>query len=230
MTTFLILLAASTGPYAVYKAVRLPLLELIPICALFTLFLLLNNLSLTTNPVGFYQLAKILTTPALVVLDFVIFGKTITIFRLVAVLISCVGVALTNGATAWSNPLGAAIAIAAFVVTALYQIWIGKKIKDLNVTGAQLLVNQSLVAIMMLLPLVPFFDTVPDLRESICSDSDLRTAADRMCRNDSYASHLGLYWIRPRCKHDQSIAISNHRRHFALDCKLRLPSKHTPNG
>lgn len=122
---------------------------------------------MTTNPVGFYQLAKILTTPALVVLDYIIFGKTITVTRLAAVLISCVGVALTNGATARSNPIGAVIAVAAFIVTALYQIWIGKKIKDLNVTGAQLLVNQSLVAIMMLLPLVPFLDTIPDLSTSL---------------------------------------------------------------
>lgn len=121
---------------------------------------------MTANPVGFYQLAKILTTPALVVLDFLLFGKTITWARLAAVLISCVGVALTNGASARSNPLGAVIAVAAFIVTALYQIWIGKKIKDLNVTAAQLLVNQSLVSILMLLPLVPLLDTVPDLSES----------------------------------------------------------------
>lgn len=136
---------------------------MLPICGLFTFFLLFNNLSLTLNPVGFYQLAKILTTPALVGLDYAIFGKTISLTRLASVLLSCLGVALTNGASAKSNPLGAVIAVAAFVVTALYQIWIGKSINDLGVSAVQLLLNQAPISALMLLPLVPFLDTMPDL-------------------------------------------------------------------
>lgn len=60
--------------------------------------------------------------------------------------------------------MGTIAAVAAFVITAFYQIWIGKKVEDLNVCAPTLLLNQAPIAVVLLLVLLPFTDTVPDFR------------------------------------------------------------------
>lgn len=75
----------------------------------------------------------------------------------------CCGVALTNSGAAGTTTLGASIAVAAFTVTAFYQVWIGKKIKDFNVSSPQLLLNQAPISVLLLAFLTPFFDTIPDV-------------------------------------------------------------------
>lgn len=135
---------------------------MLPISCFFAGFLLLGNLSLTFNSMGFYQLAKVMTTPAVVLLNFVLFGITITKLSLLAVIAVCGGVLLVLTTGAADNLAGTLIAVAAFTVTALYQIWIGKKMNDLKISGSQLLLNQAPVAVGILLCLAPFLDTIPD--------------------------------------------------------------------
>ncbi|EXJ82387.1 hypothetical protein A1O3_06200 [Capronia epimyces CBS 606.96] len=164
--TTLLLFAASRKPFSVFPAVRLPLKEVFPISVLFVGFLLFGNLSLALNDVSVYQLAKIMTTPTVVAVNFVLFRKRISAALLAAIVVSCLGVALTNMATGavTSNPVGTYVAIVAFVTTAFYQIWIGKKVQDLDVTGPQLLLNQAPISVGLLLLLCPLTDTMPDLR------------------------------------------------------------------
>ena len=75
----------------------------------------------------------------------------------------CVGVGLTTPGVAGTSAFGASIAVAAFTVTAFYQVWIGKKIKDFNVSSPQLLLNQAPISIFILAVLAPLFDTLPDV-------------------------------------------------------------------
>jgi len=138
---------------------------MIPIASFFVGFLLLGNLSLTFNSLGFYQLSKVMTTPTVVLLNFILFGLTINRWSLAAVVSVCCGVLLVTTTGMADNVLGALIAVAAFTVTALYQIWIGKKMADLNMSAKQLLLNQAPVGACMLLLLVPFVDTVPNVLE-----------------------------------------------------------------
>lgn len=135
---------------------------MLPICIFFAGFLLLGNLSLALNDVDFYQLAKIMTTPTVVALGYVLFRRTIPSSALLAVVITCFGVALVTAKSFHTNAMGTIVAIAAFTVTALYQVWIGKKIEELNVSPPQLLLNQAPVSVILLLVVAPFVDTVPD--------------------------------------------------------------------
>ncbi|KAM3414600.1 Solute carrier family 35 member E3 [Cercospora zeina] len=160
--TFLVLLAATHRRWRMFTPVRLPVSKVLPLSAFFAGFLILSNLSLATNPVGFYQLSKILTTPAVIAINFVLFGKRISKDRLLAVLVTCLGVALVSVESFRSNVVGTTIACAAFTTTACYQIWIGKKIVDLDVDAAQLLLNQSATAVCLLIPVSLVFDTMPD--------------------------------------------------------------------
>jgi solute carrier family 35 protein E3 len=161
--TAIVLYIATRPPFCLFKAVRVPFWQMVPISAFFSGFLLLGNLSLALNTVGFYQLAKIMTTPSVVLLNFILFRKTISGPMLLSIFSVCLGVSLTNSKLALSNPFGTFVAIAAFSVTALYQIWIGKKIADLNVSPPQLLLNQAPVSVFILAFFVPFVDKIPDV-------------------------------------------------------------------
>jgi solute carrier family 35 protein E3 len=104
-----------------------------------------------------------MTTPCVALLQYVFLKKAITLPTSAALASVCIGVALTTTGAADMTTLGVSIAVAAFIVTAFYQVWIGKKMKDFNVSSPQLLLNQAPISVLLLAFLVPFFDTVPDL-------------------------------------------------------------------
>lgn len=76
----------------------------------------------------------------------------------------CVGVGLTNTAAIGTNVKGTTIAVSAFTVTAFYQVWIGKKMKDFSVSSPQLLLNQAPISVLLLAFVAPLSDTVPDVK------------------------------------------------------------------
>lgn len=106
-----------------------------------------------------------MTTPCVALLQFIFLGKTVSGPTIIALTAVCIGVGLTNtgSGAGGTTVLGASIAVAAFTVTAFYQVWIGKKIKDFNVSSPQLLLNQAPISVLILAFLVPFFDSMPDV-------------------------------------------------------------------
>src|SRR5271167_1590199 len=103
-----------------------------------------------------------MTTPCVALLQFLFLGKSISGFTIAALAAVCIGVGLTNtgSGAAGTTALGASIAVAAFTVTAFYQVWIGKKMKDFAVSSPQLLLNQAPISVLLLALLVPWFDTM----------------------------------------------------------------------
>src|SRR3989338_8268161 len=75
VVSFLGLLLA--GKMGFYQIKSLPLLKVFPLALLFCGFVVLTNLSLQYNSVCFYQLAKIMTTPVIVLLNFLRKSETI---------------------------------------------------------------------------------------------------------------------------------------------------------
>ncbi|KAG9247550.1 triose-phosphate transporter family-domain-containing protein [Calycina marina] len=162
--TTIVLYIASNSPFRLFIPVRLPFLQMIPLCSFFAGFLVLGNMSLAYNSVAFYQLAKIMTTPCVALLQYLFLKKSVSRPTICALVSLCIGVALTNSGAAGTTMLGALIAVAAFTVTAFYQVWIGKKIKDFNVSSPQLLLNQAPLSVLLLAFLAPIFDTLPDVK------------------------------------------------------------------
>lgn len=160
--------------------------QIFRLSAFFAGFIILNNLSLTHNPVGFYQLSKILTTPCVVSINFVLFRKAISKEKLVAVLVTCLGMALVSVESVRSNLLGTVLASAAFTTTACYQVWIGKKIAELAVDAPQLLLNQSAASTCLLIPLSFAFDKLPDF----CEFKPVRVLLDYMLTLRQFAAQI----------------------------------------
>ncbi|ORY09916.1 triose-phosphate transporter family-domain-containing protein [Clohesyomyces aquaticus] len=161
--TTLALYISTKAPFRAFKAVRLNPWDMLPVCAFFSGYVVLGNLSLAYNSIGFYQLSKVMTTPTVVFLNFVLFQKHVTRYMLVAILATCVGVSFTINGEAKTQLFGVIVASLAFISTALYQLWIGKKIEDFAVSPPQLLLNQAPISVLLLIPFVPFLDKVPDL-------------------------------------------------------------------
>ena len=161
--TGLTLWLSTKAPFRAFKGVRLNPWDMLPVCAFFAGYVVLGNLSLTFNSIGFYQLSKVMTTPCVVFLNFVLFRKTVSQYMLASIVVTCFGVSLTINGDTQTQLFGIIIASLAFSSTALYQIWIGKKIEDFGVTPPQLLLNQAPISVLLLIPFVPFLDTMPDL-------------------------------------------------------------------
>jgi len=133
---------------------------MLPISVFFASFLLLGNLSLALNDVGFCQLAKIMT-PTVGLLNFLLFGITISRLTL------CLGVQHVP----WSRRRHGDFhpeqsfrnlrSDSSLHCHRAVQIWIGKKITDLKVDAPQLLFNQAPVSAGLLVSM-PFIDTIPD--------------------------------------------------------------------
>lgn len=71
-------------------------LQVFPLAAAFVGYVVLWNLSLQLNPVGFYQLAKIAITPALIAIEAAFYAKRPTRQELAAVVVLCAGITLAT--------------------------------------------------------------------------------------------------------------------------------------
>ena len=137
-------------------------LQVLPLAAAYVGYVVLNNLSLKLNTVGFYQISKICIMPTLIVIEIVMFGKWPSRRVLAAVLLVCLGVALATVTDKGisTNVIGLAVGLAAVLVTAMYQVWAGSKQKELQTSSMQLLHQYTPIAALMLAILVPVMEPV----------------------------------------------------------------------
>lgn len=136
--------------------------QVLPLAAAYVGYVVLNNLSLKLNTVGFYQISKICIMPTLIAIEIALFGKYPSNKVLAAVVLVCLGVALAtvtdHGLT--TNLLGLAVGLSAILVTAMYQVWAGSKQKELQTGSMQLLHQYTPIAAIMLAILVPILEPV----------------------------------------------------------------------
>ena len=161
---------AATATWPIKNSHMVCLWQVLPLAAAYVGYVVLNNLSLRLNTVGFYQISKICIMPTLIAIEIALFGKYPSKKVLAAVVLVCLGVALAtitdHGLT--TNLLGLLVGLAAIVVTAMYQVWAGSKQKELQTNSMQLLHQYTPIAAAMLTVLVPvlepigLFEALPD--------------------------------------------------------------------
>jgi len=140
-----------------------------PVAAVYVASLVLNNLSIQLNTVGFYQVSKIAITPAIVAIERACYGKRASPRVLAATGVLLCGVLHCSsagggdggrGAQLAAGPVAALVAAANVLVSALYQVWASTKQRELGVDGMQLLHQISGPAVLMLGVLVPAVEPV----------------------------------------------------------------------
>ena len=82
----------------------------------------LNNLSLSLNNLGFYQIVKLLVTPAIIALEAILYGSIISPRRAFALLLVCVGVGVACVNDLKLNWTGCMAALCWLPVAAVYKV------------------------------------------------------------------------------------------------------------
>lgn len=131
--------------------------QLLPLAAAYVAYIVLCNLNLNINPVGFYQITKIAVAPAVLAIDYLYYGKKASPRVTASVLVVCLGVGMATitDPQISSNMAGLAAGFGSVGATALYQIWAGSKQKELGLGSMQLLHQYVPLAAMLLGILVP---------------------------------------------------------------------------
>ncbi|KAI3446634.1 hypothetical protein Pfo_003299 [Paulownia fortunei] len=118
----------------------------------------LANVSLKYNSVGFYQMAKIAVTPAIVLAEFILFRKRISTQKVLALAVVSVGVAVATITDLQFHFFGACIAVAWVVPSAVNKIlWSNLQQQD-NWTALALMWKTTPITLFFLVMLMPYLD------------------------------------------------------------------------
>lgn len=135
---------------------------MLPLAAAYVGYIVLCNLNLNLNPVGFYQITKIAVAPAVLAIEAVAYGKRASpaVGGAVALVCAGVGLATVTDPQIASNAAGLGAGFGSVAATAMYQIWAGVKQKELGLGSMQLLHQYVPLAAAMLGGLVLLLEPV----------------------------------------------------------------------
>jgi solute carrier family 35 protein E3 len=140
-----------------------PLRKVAPISVAFCGFVVFNNESLKYNSVGVYQLWKVMTTPAIVVIQRVLYGVKMGFLEQVCLVPVIIGVLIATTGDMGTNFTGTVCAMLGLVSTSFYQIWVKTEQQALELNAWQLLYLQAPVSMMILMFIAPAVDDVASL-------------------------------------------------------------------
>ncbi|CAH2277866.1 solute carrier family 35 member E3 [Pelobates cultripes] len=146
--------------FGVFCPKSLPASKVLLLALSFCGFVVFTNLSLQNNTIGTYQLAKVMTTPVIILIQTLWYGKSFNLKTKLTLVPITLGVFLNSYYDVKFNMLGMVFAALGVLVTSLYQVWVGTKQHELQVNSMQLLYYQAPMSSAMLLSIVPFFEPV----------------------------------------------------------------------
>ena len=124
----------------------------------------LNNLSLSLNHLGFYQVVKLLVTPAIVGLEAHLYNQHLSLARALALIGICVGVAIAVVNDISVQPAGLLAALCWVPIAAMYKVLWSRVSKEENWHTFALMRRVLPLSTVLLLVLAPIADP-PDLLE-----------------------------------------------------------------
>ncbi len=154
-----------------FRPKRTALRSILPLALAMCFQVVLPNLSLAYSSVTFYQLARILLTPTVALLNYVLYGSTLPRRAIIPLIPACAGVAMVSYhdsqptddvSIKHTTMAGIFFALSGVLASSLYTVWIGYYHKELEMSSMQLLSNQAPVGAALLLYVIPWVDTAPD--------------------------------------------------------------------
>ncbi|WIA17138.1 hypothetical protein OEZ85_014030 [Tetradesmus obliquus] len=145
-----------------FEIKRVPVSKSLPVATVYVGFIVLNNLSIQLNTVGFYQISKIAITPVVVAIEWAFYSKPASprILASIAVLLTGITLATVTDSQVSSRPLGMLVAAINVCVTGLYQVWAGSKQRELGLNGLQLLHQVAPLSVALLAVMIPLLEPV----------------------------------------------------------------------
>ncbi|KAK1388385.1 TPT domain-containing protein [Heracleum sosnowskyi] len=118
----------------------------------------LANVSLKFNSVGFYQMAKIAVTPAIVLAEFIVFQRRISFQKVLALTVVSIGVAVATVTDLQFHFFGACVAVAWIIPSAVNKIlWSNLQQQD-NWNALALMWKTTPITLFFLVILMPYLD------------------------------------------------------------------------
>ena len=145
------------------------MVQVLPLALAMIFNVVLPNASLAYSSIQFYQVVRVLLTPCVAFLNYVLSKATIPALAAFTLVPVCVGVAVVSyfdtmpkGGTdaRGTSPLGVLFAFTGVFASAIYTVWIARYHKLLDCTSMQLLFNQAPVSVLLMLYVIPFSDDV----------------------------------------------------------------------
>ncbi|RPA79780.1 hypothetical protein BJ508DRAFT_415760 [Ascobolus immersus RN42] len=168
--TSLTLFLISRPQVAMFVPRRARLIEILPLAIAMCANVILPNASLAYSTVTFYQIARILLTPFVALINYTFYNKSIPRKAAYAIIPVCLGVAIVSyydtlpqgESVKVTTTIGVFFAIVGVMASSLYTVWIGSYHKKLSMDSYQLLFNQAPVSAIVLLFASPIIDGIPD--------------------------------------------------------------------
>ena len=146
-----------------FERKSVPFLGVIPLSIAFCGFIVFNNMSLQYNTIGIYQITKVLTTPAIVLIHMVFYKRYLKLSESVALFFVCAGVIIATEANLELNTAGITSGLLGVISSSVYQIWIETKQADFHCSPAQLLYYQAPISFILLLPVVYYTEPLHEI-------------------------------------------------------------------
>ncbi|KAL4884798.1 hypothetical protein BJY04DRAFT_170616 [Aspergillus karnatakaensis] len=160
---------ASSRWFGAFVPKHVSLKQMTPIAAAMAIQVVLQNLSLAHSSVMFHQLARLLLTPAVAFLNYVLFRVKIPRAALVPLVLLCTGVGVvtyydslpTADSGSTTTTQGVIFALTAVCASSIYTVWIGHYHKRFELSSMQLLLNQAPISACLLLCAIPWAEDTP---------------------------------------------------------------------
>jgi solute carrier family 35 protein E3 len=170
-----------------------PIIKVLPLSIAFCAFVVFTNLSLEYNTIGTYQLFKVLTTPVVALISWQYYKTKYSTMVILTLIPVVVGVCTHSVNDIQLTLFGTIIASLGVIAASLYQVWVGERLKELEMNSQQLLYYQAPLSAILLLPFIFCMETFP----SYASDADQRTAIISVASSGivAFAVNLSVYWV-----------------------------------
>jgi solute carrier family 35 protein E3 len=175
----------------VHKTVAI--IKVLPLSIAYCAFVVFTNLSLEYNTIGTYQLFKVLTTPVVALISWQYYKtkySTMVVLTLIPVVI---GVCTHSINDIKLTILGTIIASIGVLAASLYQIWVGERLKDLDMNSQQLLFYQAPLSAILLVPSILYMESFPSYK----TNEEQKTALIVVVASGivAFVLNLSVYWI-----------------------------------
>ena len=170
-----------------------PFKKVFPLAISFCAFVVFTNLSLEYNTIGTYQLFKVLTTPVVAVISWKYYNANYSRRVILTLIPVIVGVCTHSVNDLKLAFLGTVIATIGVISASLYQVWVGVRLKELEMDSEQLLYYQAPLSAIILLPFILLMESWPKFETDDGQQSAiLAIAASGVV---AFAVNLSVYWV-----------------------------------
>ncbi|XP_028774159.1 nucleotide-sugar uncharacterized transporter 1-like [Neltuma alba] len=118
----------------------------------------LANVSLKYNSIGFYQMAKIAVTPSIVLAEFILYRKRVSMAKALALTVVSIGVAVATVTDLQFHVFGACVALAWIIPSAVNKILWSRLQQQENWTALALMWKTTPITLIFLAAMLPCLD------------------------------------------------------------------------